>query len=202
MKNVLLACVLAFACTACSKGNDPLPAPPDESGPVTTVAPATSTVYTIKKGEHSSDGAMLNWIDTAAMHFSVRFDSSAVYTTQDKQNQYDINKLYGFADNGAQHHQYSARFGWRWSGAALRLFAYVYNAGVRQEAELTTVPIGPWIQCAISVQGNEYVFVVNDLVRTMPRTSTTPKAAGYMLYPYFGGDEVAPHDVRIEIRNR
>jgi hypothetical protein len=34
----------------------------------------------------------------------------------------------------------------------------------------------------------------------MPRKSTTIKAVGYKLYPYFGGDELAPHPVSIWIK--
>ncbi len=34
----------------------------------------------------------------------------------------------------------------------------------------------------------------------MPRASTTVKSSGYKLYPYFGGDEFAPHDVRVWIK--
>jgi len=33
----------------------------------------------------------------------------------------------------------------------------------------------------------------------MPRESTTTMAEGYQLYPYFGGDETAPHDIFIWI---
>jgi hypothetical protein len=31
--------------------------------------------------------------------------------------------------------------------------------------------------------------------------ATTPKGQGYQLYPYFGGDETAPHDINIWIKN-
>ena len=35
---------------------------------------------------------------------------------------------------------------------------------------------------------------------SLPRTSATSKAEGYKLYPYFGGDESAPHDIFIYIK--
>ncbi|MEO5783498.1 MAG: hypothetical protein ABIQ07_09520 [Ginsengibacter sp.] len=35
---------------------------------------------------------------------------------------------------------------------------------------------------------------------SLPRTSTTAKAIGYKLYPYFGGDETAPHEIDIWIK--
>ena len=31
----------------------------------------------------------------------------------------------------------------------------------------------------------------------IPRSSTTAKGDGYELYPYFGGDEIAPHDINV-----
>ncbi|HEX8315787.1 MAG TPA: hypothetical protein VF609_12380, partial [Flavisolibacter sp.] len=114
--------------------------------------------------------------------------------------QHDIKKLYGFSDNGEQHHQYSARFGWRWSEGALRLFAYTYNKGMRDEKEITTISVGIEVVCSIKVFPEVYEFSVDGKVVTMPRMSRTTAGKGYQLYPYFGGDEAAPHEVRIWIK--
>lgn len=157
--------------------------------------------YTIRKGQHFTDGNVFTPVETEALKFLVHFDSSAIYQTIVAENQYDINKLYGFSDNNTQHHLYSARIGWRWSDSALRLFAYVYNNGIVSSKELSIVTIGADIDCSIAVAGSEYIFTINDQRTAMPRLSTTPKAKGYLLYPYFGGDEVAPHDVTIRIKN-
>jgi hypothetical protein len=32
-------------------------------------------------------------------------------------------------------------------------------------------------------------------------TFSTPKGKGYRLYPYFGGDETAPHDISIWVKD-
>ena len=156
--------------------------------------------YIIPKGEHYATDNAVKAVEISELKFAVKFDSSAVYQTADAENQYDINKLYGFADNGALHQQFSARFGWRWSDGALRLFAYTYNNGVRDSKELGTVKIGEEAHCSVKVSGEQYLFALNDKVETMPRLSTTEKAKGYQLYPYFGGDETAPHEVRIGIK--
>jgi hypothetical protein len=156
--------------------------------------------YLIPAGEHYSRGNSIKAVETSGLKFTVKFDSSAIYQTTKPENQFDINKLYGFSDNGEQHHLYSARIGWRWSDGALRLFAYTYNNGVRDEKQIGTVPIGAEVPCSISVAGEIYQFKVNEQTLTMPRRSATTLAKGYQLYPYFGGDEVAPHDVRIWIR--
>lgn len=157
--------------------------------------------YTIQKGNQYCDGNNYKAIETTEMQFVAKFDSTAMYQTQSSENQYDINKLYGFSDNNADHHQYSARFGWRWSDNALRLFAYVYNNGEVSSKELCTVATGAEINCAIKVSGSNYLFIVNGVPTQMPRTATTEKAKGYQLYPYFGGDEPAPHQINIWIKN-
>jgi hypothetical protein len=197
MRNSVFCWVIALLLlTGCSKSIDA----PIEKG--TPVSPATTgfTRYTIPKGKHYSDLSTYKPVETSEMKFIVRFDSSAIYSTESPGNQYDINKLYGFSDNNMDHHQYSARIGWRWSDGALRLFAYIYNAGAVQSAEISTVPIGTDIDCSIRATSTEYIFTVNGITEKLPRLSTTPKAKGYQLYPYFGGDEVAPHEIKIWVR--
>jgi hypothetical protein len=156
--------------------------------------------YTIRSGQQYCDQNGYKSVDLTEMKFSVRFDSTAIYTCKDAQNQDDINKLYGFSDNNSDHHQFSARFGWRWSNNALRLFAYVYNRGQVSSKEITTIPIGHELNCSILVAGKTYVFKVNDTTLEMPREAETTTARGYQLYPYFGGDEVAPHEIDIWIK--
>ena len=158
------------------------------------------TKFTISKGQHYCNGNAYKVIEDDEIRFSVKFDSSAIYQTLLEENQYDINKLFGFSDNNTNHHQFSARFGWRWSDSALRLFAYVYNNGEVISRELTTIAIGREIHCSISINGSKYLFLVNETAYEMPRMSSTDKAIGYQLYPYFGGDEPAPHDICIFIR--
>jgi len=51
------------------------------------------------------------------------------------------------------------------------------------------------------VTGGSYNFLVNGVNYQLPRMATTAKAEGYQLYPYFGGDETAPHLINIWIRN-
>lgn len=158
------------------------------------------TLYTIKKGEHSVAQNAYRTLDVSELKFAVRFDSTAIYQTASPVNQYDINKLYGFSDNNSEHHQSSARFGWRWSDGSLRLFAYAYSEGVLFTKELTALAIGAEAQCSIRVFSNYYEFAANDVVIHLPRSSINPTARGYQLYPYFGGDETAPHDIHVWIR--
>jgi hypothetical protein len=158
------------------------------------------TFFTIRAGQHFANNNTYKLIETQELKFTVKFDSSAVYTSSLPVNQFDINKLYGFSDNNAGHHQYSARFGWRWSDGALRLFAYVYNNGIAISKELGIVTIGKEVNCSIKADGANYIFTCEEITEHLPRSSTTLLARGYLLYPYFGGDEAAPHDINIWIK--
>ncbi|MGZ8544630.1 MAG: hypothetical protein ACXWV0_05005, partial [Flavisolibacter sp.] len=187
MKGTLLLLAAALCLSSCNKMAEAII---DQTIPAST---AKFVNYTIRAGQHYCEGNQYRNIETSEQRFTVRFDSSAVYRTIIPANQYDINKLFGFSDNNAAHHQYSARFGWRWNDGALRLFAYVYNDGVVSSEELATIPLDTDIQCSIKIAGNKYVFRVNESIFEMPRKAITEKAIGYQLYPYFGGDETAPH---------
>lgn len=189
-----------LTCTSCKKDIDGI------VNNIVTRTPAVATPtndfvkYTIKQGEQYCDKNTITKVSYNELLFLVRFDSSAIYNTISSKNQTDINKLYGFSDNNTHHHQFSARFGWRWSDNALRLFAYNYNNGKNESREIGTVAIGSINRCSIKVTENSYIFMLNDAITTMPRNSTTPKGEGYKLFPYFGGDEMSPHDISIWIK--
>ena len=71
-----------------------------------------------------------------------------------------------------------------------------------ESRELTTVAIGSETECSIRVAGAAYLFSVDGkLLTAMPRQSTSERGVGYQLYPYFGGDETAPHPIRIWVKN-
>ena len=159
----------------------------------------TYTRYLIRKGNHYCDQNTLRSISTSEMKFTAKFNSSAIYTTVDPVNQYDINKLWGFSE-GVNHQYNSARVGWAYNNSALRLYAYVYSKGVRYSQEIGPVNLNTDIACSIRLNGSTYVFNVNGVVVSMPRGGTGTKASGYQLYPYFGGDETAPQDISIDIK--
>jgi len=155
--------------------------------------------YVIPEGEHYADKHRK--IETTNYRFQVHFDKSAFYQLP-PQDQHDINKLTGFSDNKSHHQRFSARFGWRYSDDELRLFAYVYNDGLWVEEEISIIQINETYTCGIFVDKDQYIFYIEELEKdvAMPRAATTPKGQGYRLYPYFGGNNVAPHDIRIWIK--
>ncbi len=154
--------------------------------------------YVILKGEHYSTPNSLMFITKSKVTFNAVFDSSCIYSTVDTHNQNDINKLYGFSDCNTHHLINSARVGWRWSKDSLRIFAFAHNDGTILSKEITTAKIGSSINCIISCLSDRYSFTVNGKTVQLPR-HCSGRYTRYRLFPYFGGDEVAPHTIRIKI---
>lgn len=158
------------------------------------------TEYIIPQGQHVSTASSLRLVKTKELKFTARFDSSSVYTARNPENAGDINKLYGFSDCSSHHQKNSARVGWIWNGAAIELYAYCYADGRRISKLLGTAAINEEVLLTISVKSGQYEFTMRNEVFTIERGCSGDNANGYLLYPYFGGDETAPQDVHIFIR--
>ncbi len=198
---LIIASLTVFSLAACTKSVDNIVSSIPVKGAIAAIADSSQFIkYTILKGQEYCDKSTYEAVKYDQLSFIVKFDSSAIYQTINPENQNDVNKLFGFSDNNAAHHEFSARFGWRWSNNALHLFGYIYNNSVMSNRELGTVTIGSENNCTIKVSDSTYIFTVNNKSVTMPRASKTLKAEGYKLYPYFGGDEMAPHTISIWIK--
>lgn len=158
------------------------------------------STFKIQQGAHYCDQNNIKPVRISEMKFIVKFDSSAIYQTVDPENQYDINKLWGFSEDTDNHYN-SARIGWSWNNDAMRLYGYVYANGILNYQEITPVSIGSEITCSIKLAGNTYLFTVNGMGISLPRGPSTSEALGYQQYPYFGGDEAAPHLITILIKS-
>jgi hypothetical protein len=157
--------------------------------------------YIIEAGEHYATGNAYKPIANGKeMHFLAWFDSSCIYESVDPINQGDINKLYGFGDCNSGHQQSSARVGWNWNGKTFDLYSYCYVNGLRQSSLLGAVKLMEVADLTIRINENKYVFKLNGKVQTMERGCSTNEIIGYQLYPYFGGDEAAPHRMKIYIK--
>ncbi|MFD2244969.1 hypothetical protein [Pontibacter ruber] len=159
----------------------------------------SSVTYTIPKGAHSATNNPFKLVSASKIRFQAVFDSSAVYTTTDPVNQGDINKLYGLSDCSSDHQTNSARFGWRWYNNRLEVHAYTYYNKSRKSELVSTIEIGKPYTFELRLEDNKFVFELNGKTVSLPR-ACTGKGEGYQLYPYFGGDEVAPHEIKIEIK--
>ncbi|MGK0362182.1 MAG: hypothetical protein ACI9U2_004502 [Bradymonadia bacterium] len=155
-------------------------------------------VYDIAAGSHSANHGVAAQRGSL-LRFRATFDDTAIYETRDPSNQADINKLYGFADCSAHHHTNSARFGWRWYDDELQILAYTYVDGDRQWSLLGSAPLNEAVEYRIQLDGDRYVFTFDGQVTEMPRGCDGNGGVKYRLYPYFGGDEEAPHDISITV---
>lgn len=157
-------------------------------------------MYKIPSGSHHAIQSFFHPLTTNQIKFKARFNNSAIYQTIATENQEDINKLYGMSDCATNHQLNSARFGWRWFKNALEIWAYTYANGTRKFAFVGTVPLNSMNSYEILFTDTSYTFKLNNLAISLPRHCPA-EAKGYKLYPYFGGDEVAPHEITIEIQD-
>lgn len=156
--------------------------------------------FVIPAGKHSGTYKSQT-LQAKKLQFSAIFDSSAIYLSLTTENQWDTHKLMGFADCNSHHHENSARFGWRWLDDQLEILAYCYVGKTRIIEKVGTVEIGTENYYSIELRDSSYVFTLNTNPRVyIARASSCTKGAYYMLFPYFGGNEVAPHDIIIRIK--
>lgn len=154
--------------------------------------------YIIKKSKHRSTLSYKvsreDFID-----FDVIFNESSIYQTQDPLNQADINKLYGVSDCGRHHMEYSIRFGWRYYNNNLELLWFKHEAGTFSYGLIQNIEINKSYNCSIEITEDDYILCVDGNCKSTPRMCSI-NYKRYFLYPYFGGDEKAPHDIEIRIK--
>ncbi len=163
------------------------------------------SIYIIKAGQHDAGYNFGIHMPNKTVSKVAILNSTCTYNHGDN-DQLDINKLYGFSE-GANHQYNSVRFGWRWSivKQKFEILAYVYNNGqvIREEQAdtfLGDVEVGQRFYTEVGVSGNYYrLKTIINYKATEKYISRTGSGLGYNLFPYFGGDKVAPHDVIVEL---
>lgn len=165
--------------------------------------------YQLVKGKHSAKGIHLGITFKKKIVFECAFDKSCLYGDIGDGDNYDINKLYGFSTTW-YHHKQSGRVGWRClDGKNIELLTYSYNDGKRENREhdiLGVVKPDEWFRCTIEDLEDKYLY-------TFQKTSWIKKMVTkedakqkdwflfhYILYPYFGGNKAAPHDMNLTIQ--
>lgn len=151
-------------------------------------------VYTIKEGKHRSGLHFLPHFGSTRMHVQAMLSRHCWFEKRDY-NDDDLNKLAGFSFGF--HHRNSLRIGWVpdfKNENVFKLFAYWYNQGSFRMEFLTVVRGGQVFDIRLDAK-NQHVIVAG-VAKTIP--FELPRFRwGYHLYPYFGGDNRAPHDLRI-----
>lgn len=161
--------------------------------------------YIIRAGNQYADGTAYNalrWFGGTKLEFKASFDESAVYSLPSHE-QSDMNKLYGFSDCKAHHYQSSARFGWRWYKNQIQILGISHYDGTWHLTQVLGVADFHKVykfKIELSIDGANYLFSFNNQTPVaITRHCQDRSMFGYYLYPYFGGNMQAPHNVRISI---
>ena len=156
-------------------------------------------IYTVKKGCHRSSWLPRFTFDTELiLYFEFLTDPS--YLLENKSDQGDTNKIFGISDSW-HHHRHSIRIGWRYDTRLLKSICsiYYYRDGKHFIEDLGTIEQNKPYLCFIKIKKDCYSITSLDKKVTIPRTSKWwgPR---YLLFPYFGGQQVAPKEFKIEIQ--
>ena len=157
--------------------------------------------YIIPEGEHSS-GTFINHPDNSRIIFDFILDESAIYYSEVPENQHDVNKIYGMSDFGKLHQKYSIRLGWRYIDGEIELCWLRHEDGRHSSETIRTIEPNEIYNASINITTFYYVITINGDTTTVRRRPEGywGLVRRYYLYPYFGGNEYAPHDITIKIR--
>lgn len=159
----------------------------------------------IRKGTHSPFRLPRLLVDPKLLKYNVTFTSSCVYNIG-PEDQLDVNKLFGIG-YFPQHHVNSVRFGWRYNPdypGSMEIMCYWYDNRERLMKSMGFVDIGKeytyemWI-----VKGNDHgvhhLKVSNNQGERLHAMVILDHKCdmGYLLRPYFGGNQTAPHNMEI-----
>lgn len=156
--------------------------------------------FLLPEGKHSKNFP-LQTLQSDVLEFTAIFDESAIYASEVAVNQFDVNKLMGFSDCNSHHHKNSARFGWAWQDEQLQISAYAYADSERIIIPMGNVELNEPVHYQLSMTSSQYVFRIgSDREVRIDRKNECTVGLYYMLFPYFGGNEVAPHDISIKVK--
>lgn len=171
--------------------------------------------FLIKKGRHYCSG-ILNGIPRLFIHkgnkeleFYVTFDENCKNELL-LLNKYAINKVAGFSRG--HHHEESIRLGWNCPEGELQLYAYYYTGGQRRSVRIPNIEniycncfeFNRPIHVKIVDRPKYFSIKVNGTETPLPKVwrikGEKGWRLGYYLKPYFGGKELAPHDMNIYLQ--
>lgn len=163
-------------------------------------------IYKILKNWHYSIPPRLGvWRNRSRFSWHVKFTDSCRYDLR-TEDQLDINKLVGIGYLPGGHHKNSARFGWQYDidKGQIELLAYCYYNGIRSIRKLCYCEIGKAYTINLLITSTAYLFNVTIRGDDVPLGETSvlkthSHKLQYLLNPYFGGNLVAPHCIKIEL---
>jgi hypothetical protein len=162
--------------------------------------------FNIQQGKHYSNGYLFRFGFTLKneVSFDASFSRTCLYKPFPKPDSHDINKLCGFATT-LLHHKQSGRIGWRCvdESGEIELVTYSYNMWKRDISDqnvLGRVKPCDWFTVKIEDKETHYLYSLTYNGKTV--TNKDKKQPDWMpikflLFPYFGGNNPAPHDMKI-----
>lgn len=129
------------------------------------------------------------------IRYDISFTESCKYNIGSS-DQGDVNKLFGIGFY-PYHRINSVRFGWNYDkGYTIRIHAYWYIDGIRFMRYMGEVPIGKTYTYIITPTAKSHNLHImgTGLYTNVP---VPCNRFSYLLGPYFGGNQVAPHDMEI-----
>jgi hypothetical protein len=165
-------------------------------------------IFHSPKGKHRARPLRIGiWRARPVFIWQVEFTPTCRYSLIGA-DQLDTNKLIGVGFLPG-HHVDSARFGWRYSPerGMVELLAYCYVRRRRVIEPIGFVEIGQPYRLQLNVTLRAYVFDVYGEREGMPIGACSishhhRKKLQYRLGTYFGGNQPAPHDIKIKIENK
>lgn len=160
--------------------------------------------FRIKKGDHYSITSILHYFRFKMedkLHFDFIIDESCRYQ-DDGENATDFNKLYGVSLS-RHHHINSIRIGWRYYKEKLEICAYLYREGERKIVIYDKeIEFNNKYNILINFTDRGYNIYLDYSAIHFERSLKSIKVMPikYILKPYFGGDNTAPHNMLIEIK--
>ena len=160
--------------------------------------------FTIEENHHYSKGCHIK-LHSGLTRLSneVIFTDSCLYQFDDV-DQLDTNKLFGLSYG--LHHNNSIRFGWRADNNKIKLSLYCYNDSKRSMIDICNVDINNIIKLNFEYDSKKLQIVaiveVKDATYMVTHPFKMPKfKLGYHLWPYFGGNKTAPHEIHIWLKH-
>jgi hypothetical protein len=155
-------------------------------------------IYTIEKGSHRS-----TWLPKVTLSnkifISFSFETDPSYILDNKSDQEDTNKIFGISDSW-YHRKHSVRLGWRYDNKLQKSICsvYYYVDGKHYIEDLGEIEQFETSFFYLKILNDRYEVIALDKKITIPRTSRWfgPR---YLLFPYFGGQQVAPKQFKIKI---
>ena len=156
--------------------------------------------YIILKGEHYSSHPVKPYFGKNTFKITALFDESCRYDLGNV-DQLDVNKLFGVSFGN--HESNSIRIGWAYNleSQKMDIYTYTYENSVRNINKIGSCNIGEEVSIQLKLNFSNSSYQTTSSISTPAdqifNYEYPSLRVGYYLYPYFGGNNPAPHDMTI-----